>query len=946
MGLSRERILELGNLLRGRLEGELRLDALTRALYATDASMYEVVPVGALIPRSIDDVEAAVKTASDLGIPILPRGGGSSLAGQTVNDALVIDFSPYLHRLVEFDEEAGRVTVEPGVTLAVLNLFLAGQGWMVGPDPASASRATIGGMVGNNSTGTHSILYGNMIRHVHGARVVLADGSVTQLDPDWWSSSTSAGLEGEIRSRLAEMAGTHEKAIRADLPPHWRRCNGYRLEELLESRPNPARLLCGSEGTLATLTEVTIDLVRKPAQTAVGAVHFDTRREALQATTAILETRPSAVELLDGAAIRRCQSLPEFAQRMTFVEGTPGAVLMTEYFGDSGAEVADGLDRLEKRLPGIRVVRLEDPRRIAAAWSVRKEALGLIMGVKGDHKPVAFIEDAAVPVEHLADYIEELEGLLKASDTPAVMYAHASGGCLHVRPFINTKDAAEVQKMRDLAAGSAELVTNYGGWVSSEHGDGLARSWLNPGVLGPELYDVCREVKRAFDPEGIMNPRRVVDAPAMTENLRLGPDYDPLPVVSIMPFAEDGGFVSAVEQCNGNGACRKLGEGTMCPSFMATRQEIDSTRGRANVLRMALNGRVEGLGDAHIYDALELCLQCKACKRECPSAVDMARMKTEWLEGYWRRNGTPLKARAFAELPTLARMASGPMSGVVNRLARAPIGELAQKALNIDQDRPLPTFARHPFARRGGSVGEISDPAETVALFVDTFSNFQHPEVPQAATQVLEAAGFTVIPVGDVCCGRTLLSKGFVTKAQRRALRVVERLFPFVQRGVPVVGLEPSCILTLNDEYRELLAGDPRTDAVGKAALEFEQFLLVHQERFRKLSWKSAPDVLVHGHCHQKALGTFPDAASCYNVCGTEARVIDAGCCGMAGSFGYEFGEVSRAIAEDRLMPAVRAAPEETVVAAAGTSCRAQIADLTGRRALHPAQVLAQQLSR
>lgn len=943
-----ERLRQLQDELSGRIQGDLRLDALSRALYATDASMYEVIPKGVLIPKSSDDVEAAITAASALQIPVMPRGGGSSLAGQTVNDALVIDFTPHLHRIVEFYEE-GRVCVQPGVTLAVLNRYLANKGWMVGPDPASGSRATIGGMMANNSTGTHSILYGNMIRHVRSARTVLSNGSVatfSEVDRAGWESRAGrSGLEGQLYAELGKLAENGQRAIREDMPTHWRRCNGYRLEELLPEARNIARLLCGSEGTLAVATEITLDLVRKPAFTSLGAVHFRTRREALEATTLILETNPSAVELMDGAAIERCQSMPEFARRLNFIEGKPGAVLMTEYFGDSLSEVRDGLDCLERQLPGVRVVRLERPADIATAWSVRKEALGLIMGVKGDHKPVAFIEDAAVPVENLADYIDQLEALLAQTQTPAVMYAHASGGCLHVRPFINTKDAADVAKMRDIAQGSADLVKGYGGWVSSEHGDGLVRSWLNPEVLGADLYQLCRQAKSIFDPEGLLNPRRVVDAPPMTEHLRLGPEYEPLPVATTMVFEEEGSFAGAVEQCNGNGACRKLGEGTMCPSFMATREEVDSTRGRANVLRMAMTGRVEGLGDKEVYKALELCLQCKACKRECPSAVDMSKMKTEWLDGYWQRNGAPVRVKAMANLPRYARMLCGPMGPTVSRLGESKLGQVMFRHLGLDPSRPAPTFARKAFARKGGSATAIKDPENTVALFVDTFSNFQHPEVPTAAAQVLEAAGYHVIPVGDVCCGRTYLSKGFVTQAQRHALQSVQRLFPFADAGVPIVGLEPSCILTFGDEFPSLLPGDPRTLKVAEAAIEFEAFVRANRERFEGLSWSEEPsDVLVHGHCHQKACGSFEGIESCYDVTGSTVSTIDAGCCGMAGSFGYEHGDVSRAIGEDRLAPAVRAASSETVIAAAGTSCRTQIEDLTGRRALHPAQVLANAL--
>ncbi len=932
--------------LTGQIQGDLRLDPLSRAVYATDASMYEVVPVGVLIPKSADDVVAAVSVASGLGIPILPRGGGSSLAGQAVNQALVIDCTPHLHHVIEQSDEAGWVCVQPGITLAALNNHLKKTPWMVGPDPASGARATLGGMMGNNSTGTHSIMYGNMMAHVRSARVVLADGSeafFTENDPEAWKRHVlKGGLEGQIYEALDALARNEGDAIRTEMPAHWRRANGYRLEELLEANPNLARLLCGSEGTLAMVTKLTVDLVRRPAFTSVGVVHFDTRREALRSVTEILETDPAAIELLDGSAIERCLSMPEFARKMTFVEGRPGAVLLTEYFGESQTAVLAGLSRLERRLPGQTIVRLESPADIASAWSVRSEALGLIMGVTGDHKPVAFIEDASVPVEHLADYIDDLNRLLADSDTKSVMYAHASAGCLHVRPFINTKDAKDVAKMRELAQGSADLVRSYGGWVSSEHGDGLVRSWLNPEFLGPALYGACRSIKQVFDSEGILNPGRVVDAPPMTSNLRTGPDYQPLPVATRMAFQRTGSYAAEVEQCNGNGACRKLGTGTMCPSFMATREEVDSTRGRANVLRMAMSGRVSDLVDADVYEALDLCLQCKACKRECPSAVDMAKLKTEWLDGYWRRHAVPLKTRLFADLPRMARLVSGPLAPLANRIAQGVLGRAGFRALGMSGDRLPPTFARKPFARKGGSSSEIGDPANTVVLFVDTFSNFQTPEVPKAATDVLQAAGYSVIPVGNVCCGRTQLSKGFVTAAQREAMSTVQRLYPFVEAGLPIVGLEPSCILTLGDEFKSLIPGDPRTVRVGEASVDFETFVSRNAERFRDLDWRpNQAEVHVHGHCHQKALGTFENAPACYGVTGGAVHVIDAGCCGMAGSFGYEHEAVSRKIGEERLAPAVRKAPETALIAAAGASCRAQIADLTGRQALHPAQVLS-----
>jgi FAD/FMN-containing dehydrogenase/Fe-S oxidoreductase len=957
---ARQRIREFAESVRGRIAGDLRLDTISRALYATDASIYEIMPLAVLLPRTPDDVQAALLAARAHGVPVLARGGGSSLAGQTVNEALVIDFSQHLDAVLDLDVEAGRIRVQPGITHERLGRALAGTGWMMGPDPASGSRATLGGMMANNATGTHSILYGNTIRHVERAAAVLADGTLVDwgaIDADAWRAAIRrTDGEGRVLQGLDMIARGRGEIIRTRMPRHWRRNNGYRVEELLEPSVNPARLLCGSEGTLAVVTDLTVSLVRRPVATAVGVVHFAMRREALESVTAILETDPSAVELFDGAAIAQCRASRGFAHRMTFVEGNPGAILLTEYYGEVRAELSDRLDRLEKRVvgptPATGIVRLEDPAAIENAWTVRREALGLIMSVRGNLKPLPFIEDASVPVEHLADYISDLEEVFTETGSEAVMYAHASAGCLHVRPFIDTTRAEDVARMERIASASADLVRRYEGWVSSEHGDGLTRSWLNPVVLGEELYGVCREVKHLFDPEGILNPGRIVDAPPMTGSLRNGPDYAAIPVETRLDFGPEGGLVRAIELCNGNGACRRVGGGTMCPSFMATREESDSTRGRANVLRMAMAGRTEGVDwtDPAVYEVLDLCVQCKACKTECPSAVDMAKIKTEWLDHYWRTHSMPLRTRFFAEMPRAARLLSGPAAPFVNAVAASrPVRWLLDRALGIHRDRTLPRFARRPFIgswkSNGGPTG-----GRRVVLFADTFHNHQDTEPAHAAARFLTAAGYEVIPVGDVCCGRTYLSKGVVTSAQIQALKTVDRLHPFVEEGLRVVGLEPSCILTIADEFTSLLPGDPRTRRVAEAARTFEAFIAEEAEAGHLVGLEWRPDdrqFLVHGHCHQKALDGMDPSIRCLSVPGgRRVTAIDSACCGMAGAFGYEKEHyaVSRAMAQDRLMPAVRSADIDAVIVAAGTSCRAQIRDLSGRRALHPAQVLEKAL--
>ncbi|NNE34188.1 MAG: FAD-binding oxidoreductase, partial [Rhodothermales bacterium] len=623
-------------LLDGQIDGEIRTDDLSRALYSTDASMYKVMPLAVVIPRTVRDVQRTVEAASLCQVPILPRGGASSLAGQTVGEAVVLDFTVHLNRILEIDPKERWARVEAGAILDDLNSELVETGLMVGPDPASSNRATLAGMVANNSTGTHSIYYGNVIHHIRSVDAILADGSPVTFEAksrkQWLEVAQGNGPVSELYRNLGDLATQNEAIILRDTPRHWRRNSGYRLESLLgnalpvvpvndglatlpeaqtdsgddnnlldrvdsgsnDEGRNLARLLCGSEGTLAVITAVTINLVPRPKHTGLGVVHFETRSEALRAVAPILETAPSAIELFDGVSLAQIRLASGMAERLDFVRGTPGGILLTEYYGESPSEVRSKLAELKEcveSLPyGYDVVERLEPDEIAAVWSVRKDALGLIMGVRGDRKPTPFIEDAAVPVEHLPTYVERLDAFLEQTDTPVVYYAHASGGCLHVRPFIDTKVRAEIDKMRSIALESMRLVRSFGGSVASEHGDGFARSWLNREILGPQLYELNRRVKRIFDPANILNPGKVVDGPDITENQRFGADYRSRSIETGLDFSANDGFDAAVEICSGVGSCRKVDVGTMCPSFMVSLDEEQSTRGRANALRSALSG--------------------------------------------------------------------------------------------------------------------------------------------------------------------------------------------------------------------------------------------------------------------------------------------------------------------------------------------------------------------
>ncbi len=960
--------------LRGRVEGDVRTDPMSRALYATDASIYQVEPFGVLIPRTADDLEAAVAIAAEHGVPIVARTAGTSLAGQAVNRALVIDCTRWLDRVLEIDPESRRARVEPGVVLDALDRELRPHRLRFGPDPASSDRAAAGGVVSNNATGSHSIRWGMTADHVLEMGVVLADGSRARFGPctpaEVARRAERPGLEGRIYREIAALVGdpAARAAIRAGTPRHWRRCGGYNLDRLVGEgvafhpvcgpppgpRFNLAELVCGGEGGLAVITDVTLGLVPAPAAAVVALALFPSLDAALGAVPAILETDPSAVELLDRMAITLCRGVPRYARLLRrFLDGDPDCVLIVEYTGGSEAEAAAGIERLRRAGGGAEaVVAVIDPVRQGEVWAVRKAGLGLLMSAKGDQKPLPFIEDAAVPVEHLAGYVGMLRAFCRDLGTEIACYGHASAGCVHLKPLIDAKRAAEVAKLPEIVAFAVELLHGHGGALSSEHGDGRARSWVNERFFGPDLYRLYRRVKRAFDPGSLLNPGTVVEAPAMTEDLRFGPGYRSLPVVTALDFSRDLGFDRAVEMCNGAGVCRKLDAGTMCPSFMVTRDEADSTRGRANALRAVLSGRLppaELTGRA-MAEVMDLCIQCKACKAECPSSVDLAKLKVEWLAQRHAVHGVPLRDRLFAGIAGASRLACGPAAPLVNALAGSrPVRAVLERSLGIGRRRPLPQIARRSFdrwlARRGG-VGGGAAPRGRAVLFVDTFNDYHHPEVAIAAAELLAACGYQVGPSRHGCCGRPALSKGLVAEARRQARATVERLAPLAEAGLPIIGLEPSCLLTLRDEYLDLLPGDPRVGRVAAAAELFEEHLarLAAEDGGLDLAFAGPPRrVLLHGHCHQKALvGTGPSRRVLSLPPGWQVTEVDSGCCGMAGSFGYEAEHVaiSLAMAERRLLPAVRAAGPDTLIVAAGTSCRQQILDGTGRRALHPAEAL------
>ncbi len=977
------------------LAGEVRFDPYSRLLYSTDASAYQIEPLGVVIPKDRADVQAALEIATKHQVPVLARGGGSSLAGQAVGAALILDFSKYMRHILEINPEEQWVRAEPGVVCDALNAALKPHGFMYGPDPASSNRATVGGMLANNSTGAHSVLYGMTADHILAVDGFLADAApahFSALDPAALAAKLAApGREGDLYRGVHALVTQHADLIRDRFPKVWRRASGYSLNYLTPSRSTPhaprltygftasqpagwyspspyplagdfnlAKLMVSSEGTLAVVTEAKINVVPRPKRTALCVVHFDSIAAAADATPIILECHPAAIELIDAVMINLTRAIPAYARQLTFIQGNPGAILVVEFFGDTEAELVGKLDTLEQHLRrhniGQAFVRALTAREQDNVWGVRKVGLGILQSMKGDAKPLAFMEDVAVPVDRLGEYVRATERLFVEFGVDSAYYAHASAGCLHIRPVISLKKPAGVQKMRAIGAAILDIVIAMGGAMSGEHGDGYSRSIWNGKLFGPELYGAFREVKQLFDPTGRLNPGKIIDPPDMTENLRYShyhsPNYQVPEFKTHLNFQPEGGFISAIEQCNGAGVCRKA-DGTMCPSYMATRDEEHSTRGRANALRAAISGRLpqSAFTSERMHAVLDLCLECKACKAECPSGVDMAKIKYEYLAQYQAAHGVPLRSRFFANINRLSALAQ-PLASVLNPLLNlAPTRWLNEKILGIASQRRLPPFAARTFRAQFSNLQpSITNPqlpiTKSVVLFTDTFTNYNHPEIGLAAVKVLEAAGYQVRLAGHGCCGRPMISKGLLAEAKAAAEYNVAALDEFAAQSIPILGLEPSCLLTLRDEYLDLLPGDPRARRVAGQTYLVEEFLSGLAERGElKIKWKpEAQTVLVHGHCYQKALTGTGALLAMLRLPGWEVNEINSGCCGMAGAFGYEAEHyaLSQAIGGERLFPAVAAAPRETRLAASGMSCRHQIEGGTGRVPRHPIELLAE----
>jgi FAD/FMN-containing dehydrogenase/Fe-S oxidoreductase len=929
--------------LRREMDGEVLFDAATRGRYSTDASIYQVEPIGVVVPRSPEAARAALAIALEAGVPVLPRGAGSSQCGQAVGAALVIDHTKHLNRILEVDEQGMRAVVQPGVVLDQLNSALKEKLLWFPVDVSTSAQATLGGMAGNNSCGSRSIAYGNMVHNVLAIDAVTATGDRWSFGP--LSEKSPDRKYEELQARLKALYEREKQEIEARFPKVLRKVAGYNLDHLGPPHANAAHLLVGSEGTLAWFEQIHLKLSRSPPARTLGVCHFRRFYDAMARTQHIVKLGPSAVELVDRAMIGLARENPAFRKTVdASIQGVPDAILLVEFSGEDLSVQQSKLKDLVQLMADLglpkSVVEITDPGLQKAVWEVRKAGLNIMMSMKGDGKPVSFIEDCAVPLEHLADYTERLTRVFEKHGTRGTWYAHASVGTLHVRPVLDMRrDGA--QKMRAIAEEACAMVKEYKGAYSGEHGDGLVRSeWIAP-FFGPRLTAALGEIKSWLDPKGLMNPGKIVNPSRMDDRtlFRFPPGYQTIPIQTRLNWSEWGGFDKAVEMCNNNGHCRKFDAGTMCPSFRATRDEVHLTRGRANSLRLALSGKIPM---EKAKDTLDLCVSCKGCKRECPTGVDMARMKIEFLAHYRRSHAPSARERLIAWLPRYARAASRSpwLANLGTRLLRSSLG--------FTGSRELPRWRRDAFVDRPwAKTGE-----REVMLLVDTFNRYFEPDNARAAIRVLQAAGYRVhaaypaLGEQPLCCGRTFLAAGLVDEAKAEARRVLEALGPWAAHGLPVIGLEPSCLFTLRDEYAVLLPG---TEALAKSTLLFEEFLAMEADAGRlKLKLKPLPgEALLHGHCHQKAFGAMGAVERALGlVPELKVRTVESSCCGMAGSFGYEAEhyEMSMKMAEADLLPAVRKAANEALIVADGTSCRHQIEHGAGREALHVARVLEQAL--
>ncbi|MBN1766087.1 MAG: FAD-binding protein [Sedimentisphaerales bacterium] len=947
--------------LRNQVRGEVHFDDVTLGLYATDASIYQIMPVAVILPRDGEDVRAAVQVAVQHKVSILPRGAGTSLNGQAVGAAIVLDFSKYMNRILELNVAERWVRVEPGIVLDELNVELARHGLTFAPDPATGNRATIGGMIGNNSSGMRSIIYGMTIDHIRECKTLLADGTVLdfrELEPQEYEQrcrgTDGNTREAEILSGFKELIESSRDEIEKRFPKVGRRVQGYNLDAFIHTeRWNLSKIMVGSEGTLGITLEARLNLEPLPKSKTLCIVHFDDLMKSLQTLTPILKHTPSAVEILDGDIIVQARRNPGTSGLCGFIEGNPQAVLIVEFIGDdaeeSGHKARVMAEELQKQGDGYAWPIISDSGAQGRVWLMRKNALGLMQDTQGRRKPTPCIEDTCVPIAVLPEYIDKVSKFCKSRQVPVTMYAHASVGIIHMRPLLDLKKRRDIENMKAITDYTFELTKRYGGSWSGEHGDGRVRSPYLERFFGSQIYNVLRDVKKLFDPAGLMNPGLIIDPNPMDQDLRFGPHYHTSAGETEYHYRREGSFIDAVEMCNGVGVCRQNLTATMCPSYRVTLDEKHSTRGRANSLRLAISGKLgpEALTSQAMNEVMELCLSCKGCKNECPNNVDMARLKSEFLQTWHDSHRVPLREKLIAHSPGMAALMAGWKAPIVNAVQKSFLFRfILEKFAGFDRRRCAPAYAREPlgrwFSRRPKSNSRLN---QTVVLFDDTYMNYHQTGVGVSAVELLESCGYEVILAQAGCCQRPKISHGFLREAKKAGEQTLRNLDTYIQKGLKIVVCEPGCCSALTDDLPDLIDDEQLGQRIKENVMMIDEFIYreIQQAGLQVEFTSPYQKILLHGHCHQKSLyGTTAMKEILQGIPGLEVTEIDSGCCGMAGSFGYEkeHYEMSMKIGEQRLFPAIRQRESDTAVVACGFSCRHQITDGTGVMALHWVETL------
>ncbi len=908
------------------IEGEVRSDPVSRNLYSVDASIYEVMPQAVVIPKNKTDILSTVKIAAKYNIPITARGAATGITGGCLGEGIILDLAQYCNQILEINWEEGYAVCEPGVVQDQLNDALREKGYRLGPDTSTGNRATLGGMLANNAAGSRSLKYGTMADHVIEVDMILSNGEEITIGPE-------TSIHHPIIQQLWQLRDQNKEEIKKRFPKIPRRVSGYNLDALFEK--NLVKLIVGSEGTLGVVTKIKVRIVPVPEKTTLCVLHFHTIAEGMDAIKKLLKFRPISLEMIDRKILEAGKCSPPIKDKLGWLLEDPEIVLVLELEGDC----QEKLDALYEQPIGYAQIVLEDAEEQANVWAVRKAGLGLLLSKRSYSRAIAFIEDISIPPKHLPHFMEQFLSYLKSQGKEAGIYGHAGSGCLHIRPYINLRDPEECQQMQAILEEVTRLVKTFEGSLSGEHGDGRVRSWLNPRLYGKKIEHVFMRIKEIFDPKNLMNPGKIVNGEPFLKDLRLDPETPIRNPKTYLDFSKEGGFALSADLCNGNALCRKK-EGTMCPSFQASGDEFHTTRARAQTLRGLIHGKLsekEWTGEK-LQEVLDLCLQCKACKSECPSQVDMAKMKIEVLHRHHQEHGVSIRDRVFGYIAKINQL-SAPFAGLANRLNATPLMKKVFTRIGIAPQRELPKIAQQTFSKWFANHSPIN--GKPVILFNDTFNEFNCPDVGISAVQVLEKMGYRVILAPRQCCGRPLISKGILEPAKKGAEALVKTLLPFAEQQIPIIGLEPSCLLTITDDFQGLLGYDHEDlQKVIQACVTFDQFLAGHETLPFDQTGKR---IQLHGHCHQKALEGTKTTVKVLEQIG-EVSEIPSGCCGMAGSFGYEKEHYafSMKIGELVLFPAVR---ESTgVLVANGFSCRCQIEHATGKKALHLAQALQSSL--